>query len=376
MKKASRVAIGVLLALTFAVSAHETPRVNAQETATGTVDSRTTIQYPKPVPMGSSCGNWQSSPFIYTGTCGLRVRFFFAPQVLAILSNNHVLGTQGPTLCPNTAVPFQTLTLQPGTLDIGSIPADPSPYAVGLVGGFIPINFSPGALNLVDAAVSFTTAGLADATILALGTPTQAITTPVPGMVVAKTGRTTNTTTGTIQAVGATVMVNYGSDCGTARFVGQIVITPGSFSMGGDSGSAILEQSSNIPVGLLFAGGQFSIANDIRLVYLLLGIFPDGNPPGGNRPFPSRETLLRETQMSQNPEIARVNEIRARIESVFFRNPDVVGVGVGLDESGFGLALIVYCKGEEGPVARALPTSVEGVPVRVVHSGVFQAYKR
>jgi hypothetical protein len=163
------------------------------------------VQFPRPIPMGSSCGNWQSSPFIYAGTCGLRVRFFSAPDVLAILSNNHVFGAQGPTLCPNTAVPLQTISLQPGTLDIGSIPANPVPFAVGRVAGFVPINFTAGSNNIVDAAVSYTNASLTGNTIFNLGVPTQAVTAPVPGMAVTKTGRTTDTTTGTIQSVGLSV---------------------------------------------------------------------------------------------------------------------------------------------------------------------------
>jgi len=345
------------------------------QVAAGGIGPSSTDQFPRPIPMGTSCGNWQSSPFIYTGTCGLRVRFFSAPSVLAILSNNHVLGTQGPDLCPNSAVPFETITLQPGTLDIGSIPADPTPFAVGLVAGFVPLNFAAGAFNLVDAAAAFTTASLASRTILDLGEPTQAVTTPTPGMAVVKTGRTTDTTNGTIQSVGTTVNVNYGAGCGVARFVGQIVITPGAFSSGGDSGSAILQTSSNIPVGLLFAGSATqTIANDIRLVYLSLGAFPDGVAPRPAGALASPEALRQAIQASRDAEIERVSAVRARVEAAFFRHPDVVGLGVGLDEAGAGLALVTYVRGAEGPVARALPASVEGVPVRVVHSGEFNAY--
>jgi hypothetical protein len=361
----------VLLALMSWAAAGGVSRAVAQETAPSTGQ-----QFPRPIPMGSSCGNWQSSPFIYAGTCGLRVRFFAAPQVLAILSNDHVFGAQGPTLCPNTAVPIQTISLQPGTLDIGSIPSDPTSFAVGRVAGFVPINFSTGANNLVDAAVSFTTASLASTEILNLGNPTQAVTTPMPGMAVTKTGRTTDTTQGTIQAVGSTVLVNYGSDCGTARFVGQIVVTPGAFSSAGDSGSAILAQGTNIPVGLLFAGsGSQTIGNDIRLVYLSLRVFPDGTPQAGDRSLSSPEALRQAIQDPGSAELEHASDVRARVEPAFFRNPDVVGLGVGLDESGRNLALIVYARGAVGPVAGALPASVEGVPVRVIHSGPFSAYR-
>jgi hypothetical protein len=335
-----------------------------------------TQMYPRPIPMGSSCGNLQSSPYLYTGTCGLRVRYFAAPQFLGILSNNHVLGAQGPTLCPNTATPLQTTTLQPGTLDIGSIPANPWPYAVGVVAGFVPIDFSLQAFNFVDAAVSFTGPGLASTTIVNLGEPTQAVTAPAPGMAVVKTGRTTDTTAGTIQSVLTTAIVSYGADCGTARFLGQIVITPGTFSGAGDSGSAILEEATNIPVGLLFAGSAVAtVANDIRLVYLSLGIFPDVEPAGASVTFASPNALRQTIVASRNEELERVGRIRARVEAAFFRHPDVVGLGVGRNEDKTGLALVTYVRGAEDPVARALPASVEGVPVRVVHSGVFSAYE-
>jgi hypothetical protein len=371
-----RVAGVSAVALTVVFTLGGVPGAMAQEAASAVASPQTGIQFPRPIPMGSSCGNWQSSPFIYAGTCGLRVRFFSAPTVLAILSNNHVFGAQGPSLCPNTAVPIQTITLQPGTLDIGSIPGDPVPFAVGRVAGFVPINFASGANNIVDAALSYTTASLSDTTIFNLGVPTQAVTNPAPGMGVTKTGRTTDTTAGTIQSVGTTVLVNYGAGCGIARFVGQIVITPGGFSAGGDSGSAILETSTKIPVGLLFAGSASqTIANDIRLAYLTAGVFPDGAPPvRADGALATPEALVASIQQSRDPELDRVSEIRTRAEEEFFKNPNVTGLGVGLDESGHGLALIVYARKSAATLAQALPASVEGVPVRVVPSGVFNAY--
>ena len=372
-----RQAFGVFVLFTFAVLCSPPARLEAQEPAPQTatpqaVSPQTTIQYPKPVPMGSSCGNWQSAPFIYTGTCGLRVRFFDVPDVHAILSNNHVLGAQGPLLCPNTATPKQTITLQPGTLDIGSIPADPAPYAVGLFVGSQPINFTAGASNLIDAALSYTTPAHADSTILNLGQPTQGFIAPAPGMTVTKTGRTTNTTVGTIQTVNTTVLVNYGTDCGIARFVSQVVIagTGGSFSAGGDSGSAILESSTKVPVGLLFAGSPTqTVANDIRIVYFLFRVLPDGTAPTG-----ATAQALQRMATTYSPDVERVTAVKSRIESSFFRNADVVGVGVGQGEAG-GTAIIVYTRGTPSITAQALPQLVEGVPVRVVHSGGFDAYR-
>ena len=77
--------------------------------------------------------------------------------------------------------------------------------------------------------------------------------------------------------------VNYGAS-GVARFVGQIVVTPGSFSAGGDSGSLIVvngkgrdKTDNNKPVALLFAGGLIStIGNPIDAVLTRFGVTIDG----------------------------------------------------------------------------------------------------
>jgi hypothetical protein len=84
-----------------------------------------------------------------------------------------------------------------------------------------------------------------------------------------KYGRTTGLTKGRVDAINATVDVGYST--GVARFTGQIIIRPGSFSAGGDSGSLIVSNERGSekkkPVGLLFAGSSFfTVANPIGLV--------------------------------------------------------------------------------------------------------------
>ncbi len=99
-------------------------------------------------------------------------------------------------------------------------------------------------------------------------------------MRVMKYGRTTGQTNGRIDAINATVDVNYGAP-GVARFVDQIIIKPGNFSAGGDSGSLIVVQKgkdSRSPVGLLFAGGfGITVANPIDAVLGAFGVTIDGN---------------------------------------------------------------------------------------------------
>ena len=88
-------------------------------------------------------------------------------------------------------------------------------------------------------------------------------------MIVKKTGRTTNFTTGRITAINATIDVNYGGGK-VGRFVDQIVTT--NMSAGGDSGSLVMTLD-NIAVGLLFAGSSVAmIANQIENVRALLRV--------------------------------------------------------------------------------------------------------
>ena len=106
-------------------------------------------------------------------------------------------------------------------------------------------------------------------------------------MAVQKYGRTTGPTTGEITGLNATVKVRY--DSGVARFVGQIIIGPGTFSGPGDSGSLIVtdypddDTKDKKPVGLLFAGSSYvTIANPIVLVLSRFGVTVDdqeGPPP-------------------------------------------------------------------------------------------------
>ena len=88
-------------------------------------------------------------------------------------------------------------------------------------------------------------------------------------MLVKKTGRTTDFTTGKVTSINATVNVNYGGGR-VARFCRQIVTTD--MSAGGDSGSLVLDLENN-PVGLLFAGSSTAtILNPIAWVQGMLRV--------------------------------------------------------------------------------------------------------
>jgi hypothetical protein len=121
--------------------------------------------------------------------------------------------------------------------------------------------------NLVDAAIA---RPLNDtdvkAEILGIG-EIQGLTEGLLGMKVKKSGRTTEFTEDEIMQVDVTVNVQYGEGR-IATFKDQLLAGP--MSQGGDSGSAVLDENSNL-VGLLFAGSdQNTIFNRIQNVFSAL----------------------------------------------------------------------------------------------------------
>ena len=88
-------------------------------------------------------------------------------------------------------------------------------------------------------------------------------------MEVVKSGRTTQTTTGKVTGLNATVAVNYG--VGVAYYRNQIITT--NMSQGGDSGSLLLSKADRKATGLLFAGSSVvTIHNNIANVLMALGV--------------------------------------------------------------------------------------------------------
>ena len=217
----------------------------------------------RPVPIGVSTGH----PDITAGTIGARVIDTIG-NVYA-LSNNHVYANENRASIGDNV-------LQPGVYDGGRNPID----AIGTLSAFKSIVFKRRANNVIDAAIALSNvASLGNATpVDGYGTPKSATEVAYIGMLVMKYGRTTGFTHGQVYAIDATINVRYGS--GFARFVHQIVITPGAFSAGGDSGSLIVVDGgvdTQKPVGLLFAGSSsYTIANPIDDVLAYFGVTIDG----------------------------------------------------------------------------------------------------
>ena len=238
----------------------------------------------RPAPIGVSTGH----PSITAGTIGCRVKD--QAGKVYVLSNNHVYADEnGAKIGDNV--------LQPGPYDGGKDPVD----SIGTLSDFEEISFETlpgeGDCNYIDAAIALSSPDLVDNT-----TPTDGYGVPESttfeavddsiGMAVMKYGRTTGLTKGKIDSINATVRVSY--DQGVAIFCDQIIITPGKFSAGGDSGSLIVMNDVTVvgkgknatinpgpdhlkPVGLLFAGSSVvTIANRIQNVLDAFGVTIDG----------------------------------------------------------------------------------------------------
>ena len=230
-------------------------------TAEASVPTDPTDRFPRPVPIGVSTGH----PSITAGTIGCRVKSGFAVYAL---SNNHVYAASNLAQVGDPVI-------QPGDFDGGSSPADD----IGTLANFKPIVWYPNGSNTIDAAIAST-----DETRVGQSTPSGGYGTPASTIVAAylnqsvqKYGRTTTLTHGTVKGLNVNIYVDYGAGR-IAYFTGQIMISPGTFSAGGDSGSLIVTDDANSnPVGLLFAGSaSTTYANPIGAVLGYFGVSVDG----------------------------------------------------------------------------------------------------
>lgn len=235
----------------------------------GVVDAFSHRMRMRPAPGGISVGHYK----VTAGTLGCLVRGIQAPRDrrLMILSNNHVLANSndsrlGDCIC------------QPGTYDGGRCPQD----QIAILESFVRINFA-GGINYVDCATGWAWPDRVRRELMYLSGTTPRFfrvgavpVAPRVGMIVGKTGRTTQLKAGRVTAVGVSVNVNFGGGR-VAHFRDQMAIvgtTSAGFSAGGDSGSLIWEWSQGLaPVGLLFAGGGgTTFGNRITRVLSALGV--------------------------------------------------------------------------------------------------------
>jgi len=225
------------------------------------VKQQTSWQKTKLLPLRIGCSVGHSR--ITVGTLGGFVELMEKTGP-CILSNNHVLADE------NRASPGDPI-LQPSPSDGGRSPRD----EVATLAKLVPLTAS--GKNLVDTAAAVLQENVsADlGTLTGLGALRGLRPEPLEGQEkVFKIGRTTGLTQGRVSAFEVDdIWVRY--DTGLLGFDRQIEIAPVGdrpFSLGGDSGSLIVDDSLRA-VGLLFAGNDIdtSYANPIQTVLEVLG---------------------------------------------------------------------------------------------------------
>jgi hypothetical protein len=320
--------------------------------------------------------NDRSSRFCCSGTLGALVTDGTANY---ILSNNHVLGRS------DAAVAGDDVS-QPGLIDSNCNVAT-------IVADFTA--FSPLGSN-VDAAIAQLRTGTMDGngTIEDIGIPSRAVVAPTVGMSVAKSGRTTGFTTGTISSINTSVNVQYQRGCGqgkkfTVGYTNQIVIGPGSFSAGGDSGSLIVtNNSAHNPVGLLYAGSSSAtIANRASEVLTKLSTVIGrsltfvGSGTASPTILSSEQSdvtpfIRGRGQMRQLPEQAadRATAVLELYRANLMATPGVIGAGVGATADDETEPAIVIYVDRTAPGRPQFAQSMDGIAVRVVLTDPFVAF--
>jgi hypothetical protein len=252
-------------------------------------------EFARPVPIGVSAGIANG----LTGTLGARMT---DGTLTYALSNNHVFASMNKGSIGSSII-------QPGKFDGGT----ESEHTFATLTDFEPIDFSGQCVNSIDAAIAETEVDQLSNTTpdVGYGTPWKTPIAASVGMNVQKFGRTSGLTFGSVLALNATVEVSYGN-AGVACYKNQIIVSPGEFSLSGDSGSLVVASSTDSdidtrPLGLVFAGSQtISVANDIRLVLDRFGVEVDGrdgpaagnNGNHGNRGFEANAQVIGEMYLN------------------------------------------------------------------------------
>ena len=244
----------------------------------------------------------------------------------------------------------------------------------------------------MDAAIAEIRLGAVDpkGSILDIGVVSNATLAPALDPAVKKSGQTTGLTRGSISALDVTVDVSYGSRK-TARFVNQIPITPGSFINSGDSGSLMVKDIASSPraVGLLFAGSSsVAIANPINAVLQSFGVTMVGAQSTSltNRVlnwaksfFQVGESHAASAQLPPHVSPSAVDavcKVKEKHEPRLLAVPGVISVGIGHSGKTPGqVAIEVYVKDSASAGRPQLPSSLEGVDVKLVETGEIQASK-
>jgi hypothetical protein len=313
---------------------------------------------------GVSGGNVNdiSRRFCCSGTLGSLVKD--NTGALYILSNNHVLGLAGNASAGDDIS-------QPGLIDnncqVATVVAD--------------FTTAPPLSAGVDCAIAALRAGQMDGggAIQDIGTISSLVKAPSVGLGVAKSGRTTGFTTGTVGSINTTVSVRYPKSCGggggpTFTFPNQVVINSSTFSAGGDSGSLIVTNNAcHQPVALLFAGSSSAtIGNPVGAVLTALS-----NSLGSPVSFVGgtcSALAFEETAALPQTAIDRAMVAKERNENKIMAKASVMGIGISVADDATDEAVIVVYVDQTTGKRPKLPKTLDGLRVKVVYTDPFVAY--
>ncbi len=245
------------------------PAVAESEPSFGKGTSQTAVNTTaiRPAPIGTSAGNENDCG---GGTIGVRVK---RGTSRFVLSCNHVFSrTNGASL--NEAI------MQPDRSVIGC--AYNIADTIGRLVDYQPLVVGTTGSNAMDAAMVSTTTSLVSASTPpgGYGSPSATTILAALNMRVLKYGKTTGQTKGKVATLNVTIGINYW--IGLVRFTGQVMIDGSGFVDVGDSGSLVVtDNSSNYPVGLVFArsGSSYTFINPINPILSRFNVeIDDGTP--------------------------------------------------------------------------------------------------
>lgn len=361
------------------------------------------VEFQTPMLLGSSGGNnndfdAQGNRIVdcCAGTLGALLQDDRARQYL--LSNNHVLARSDHASVGDNIV-------QPGLIDNNCSPAGEGPgiQPVGALTEWLPLDAR--ATN-VDAAIAEVASHSVDplGNIQELG-PRLADGTLAPAPLgtsstngkgepaqlrlrVAKSGRTTGLTCGSVSAIDVDVSVDYYRDCAETRpyltktFTNQIGVSGNHLSDAGDSGAILVDTQNAEPVGLYFAGGSDTsgvaqgLANPVADVLSELGAQSGGGTSysfvgGADHPvsclsYGDSTILAAQSHALSGVETDRAQRALTAARSLVDPSSGILGVAAGKSNDRPGeAAVIVYIAEGESP---QVPASVAGVRTIVIPS--------
>jgi hypothetical protein len=353
------------------------------------------------MPLGSSGGNntdfdahGNTIADCCSGTLGALIEDNSGKQY--VLSNNHVLARSDHAAVGDAIV-------QPGLIDNNCTPSGEGPGTVpiGSLTAWLPLKSTQ---TNADAAIAQVASRTVDATggILEFGARQSdgTLSAAPPGisstggkgetaalqMHVAKSGRTTGLTCGSVSAVAVDVSVDYFRDCAETKpyltkvFTNQVAISGDRFSDAGDSGALVVDAANAEPVGLFFAGGTDlagvgqGMANPATDVLNELGAQAGngtsysfvGTSDHGVSCLSYGDSTISSAQMLalSDDQIARGLQALSAARSLVNPSAGILGVGMGKSSDRPGEAAVIVYVEEMG--STAVPAAVEGVRTLVI----------